>query len=182
MRREGKRKRFHEAVLRTLHPPPSPPESEDEEEKKPVIASGRAVKLGLENLDDFEEGKSSSSTNDEEDDGNQVETQKLSRAQRKRLRKKKLKEDAFRRGKMIGPLLPLSKDDGVGLLQSQPQGARENAVDKQVASSEKPGEKQGCCSRNKKVKQRRIAKRLVREGLKSAETRNPDEDKERQVL
>ncbi|XVF59239.1 hypothetical protein PTKIN_Ptkin07bG0260100 [Pterospermum kingtungense] len=134
--------------------------------------------------DDFEEGKSSSSRTDVEDDGSQAETQKLSRAQRKRLRKKKLKEDAFRRGKMIGPLLPVSEDDGVGLglLQSEHQGVRQNAAHEQVASSDRPGDERGGCSINKKVKQRRIAKRLAREGLKSAETENSDQDKERQVL
>lgn len=92
--------------------------------------------------DDFEEGKSSSSRSDEEEENeSQAETQKLSRAQRKRLRKKKLKEDAYRRGKMIGPLLPVSEDDGdgVGLLQSEPQGVRENAAHEQVDSSDKPG-------------------------------------------
>ncbi|XP_022751191.1 uncharacterized protein LOC111299926 isoform X1 [Durio zibethinus] len=196
MRREEKRKRFHEALLKTLYPPSSPPESEEEEEKKPVITSERAVSLGLENPDDFEEAKSSSSTSNEEDDGSQAETQKLSRAQRKRLRKKKLKEDAFRRGKIIGPLLPLSEDGGVGLLQTEPQGVRENAADKQVDSSDKPdddllnaltlgvcsGDQQGGCSSSKKAKQRRIAKRLAREGLKSTETENSDQDKERQVL
>ncbi|XWS45122.1 hypothetical protein CRYUN_Cryun15aG0109900 [Craigia yunnanensis] len=182
MRREEKRKRFHEAVLKTLYPPSSPSESEEEEEKKAVITSERAVNLGLENPDDFEEGKSSSSSSDEEDDGSQAETQKLSRAQRKRLRNKKLKEDAFRRGNIIGPLLPLSEDDGVGLLQSEPQGVRENAAHKEVVSSDKPGDQQGGCSSNKKVKQRRIAKKLAREGLKSTETENSDQDKERQIL
>ncbi|MBA0770302.1 hypothetical protein Gotri_018958 [Gossypium trilobum] len=183
MRREEKRKRFHEAVLRTLYPPPSPPESEEEEEKKQLITSQRAVDFGLGNPDDFEEDKSSSPKTADEDDGSQSETQKLSRAQRKRLRKKKLKEDAFCRGKIIGPLLPSSKKDGVGSLQCEPEGVRENARQEQVASSDKPGDQQeGDCSTKKKLKQRRIAKRLAKEGLKSTEGENSGQDKEHQVI
>lgn len=89
--------------------------------------------------DDFEEDKSSSPKTADEDDASQSETQKLSRAQRKRLRKKKVKEDAFRRGKIIGPLLPSSETDGVGSLQCEPEGVRGNARQGQVASSDKPG-------------------------------------------
>ncbi|PPS19538.1 hypothetical protein GOBAR_AA01037 [Gossypium barbadense] len=170
MRREEKRKRFHEAVLRTLYPPPSPPESEEEEEKKQLITSQRAVDFGPGNPDDSEEDKCSSPKTADEDDGSQSETQKLSRAQRKRLRKKKLKEDAFCRGKIIGPLLPSSKKDGVGSLQCEPEGVRENARQEQVASSDKPGDQQeGDCSTKKKLKQRMIAKSLAKEGLKSTE-------------
>ncbi|OMO56476.1 hypothetical protein CCACVL1_26547 [Corchorus capsularis] len=184
MRREEKRKRFHEAVIKTLYPPPSPPESEEEEEKKPVILSERAVNFDLdENPEDF--GESCSAKSDDEDDGVQGETLKLSRAQRKRLRKNKLKEDAFRRGKIIGPLQPVSEaeHDEVGTLQAETQGVRENAAKEQNASCEKPGHKQGDCSSSKrKLKQRRIAKRLAKEGLKSTETENSDQDTERQVL
>ncbi|OMP01810.1 hypothetical protein COLO4_11595 [Corchorus olitorius] len=178
MRREEKRKRFHEAVIKTLYPTPSPPESEEEEEKKPVILSERAVNFDLdENPEDF--GERSPAKSDDEDDGAQDETLKLSRAQRKRLRKKKLKEDAFRRGKkMIGPSKPLSEaeHDEVGTLQIDPQGVRENAANEQNASCEKPG------SSKRKLKQRRIAKRLAKEGLKSTETEKSDQDTEPQVL
>ncbi|GMJ04005.1 hypothetical protein like AT5G67640 [Hibiscus trionum] len=180
MRREEKRKRFHEAVLKTLYPPPSPPESEEEEENKQVITSESALNFGLENPDDFEESKSSSPKTDDEDDGIQAETQKLSRSQRKRLRKKKLKEHASRRGKIIGPLLPPSQCDGVGPLQGEPEGVRQNAPEEQVASRDKPDDPQGNCSSKKKLKQRRIAKRLAKE--ESNKTENSDRDKERQVI
>lgn len=40
------------------------------------------------------------------DEEHESETEKLTRAQRKRIRKKKLREEAMRRGKLIGPLLP----------------------------------------------------------------------------
>ena len=79
--------------------------------------------------------KSSCSTSDDNDndDGGESGTQKLTRAQRKRLRKKKLKEDASRRGKIIGPLLPSSNDDG-------DVGVRQNAAENVGAASDKSGE------------------------------------------
>ncbi|KAL4334528.1 hypothetical protein GQ457_07G004270 [Hibiscus cannabinus] len=167
MRREEKRKRFHEALLKTLYPSPSQPESE---EKNQVITSERALNVGLQNSDDFEESKSSSPKTDDEDEGRQAEpeTQKLSRSQRKRLRKKKLKEDASRRGSIIGPLLPSSQYDGAGgPLRVEPQGVRQNARQEQAASRDKPDDEQSNCSSKKKLKQRRIAKRMAKEGLES---------------
>lgn len=50
------------------------------------------------------DNNSSTSVEEEHDS----ETEKLSRAQRKKIRKKKLKEEVVRRGKLIGPLLPLT--------------------------------------------------------------------------
>ncbi|XP_020978582.1 uncharacterized protein LOC107642690 isoform X2 [Arachis ipaensis] len=50
--------------------------------------------------DDYD---NASTSGDEEHDSGTV---KLTRAQRKKIRKKKLKEDAIRRGNLIGPLLP----------------------------------------------------------------------------
>ncbi|XP_039032026.1 uncharacterized protein LOC120166942 [Hibiscus syriacus] len=182
MPREEKRKRFHEAVLKTLYPPPSPPESEEEEEKKQVIASDRPLNFGLENPDDFEASKGSSPKTGDEDDGCQPETHKLSRAQRKRLRRKKLKEDACRRGKIIGPLLPSRQYDGVDSLQGEPEGVRQNARDEQVASSDKPADQQGDCSSKNKLKHRRIAKRLAKDGLESNKSENSDGGKERKVI
>ena len=80
--------------------------------------------------------KSSCSASDVNDDSESGQ-QKLTRAQRKRLRKKKLKEDASRRGKMIGPLLPSMKevgDDGCT------GGVRQNAAENVDAASDKSGE------------------------------------------
>ncbi|KAK9004328.1 hypothetical protein V6N11_002130 [Hibiscus sabdariffa] len=173
MRREEKRKRFHEALLKTLYPSPSQPESEEEEEKKQVITSERALNVGLQNS----ESKSSSPKTDDEDEGRQAEpeTQKLSRSQRKRLRKRKLKEDASRRGNIIGPLLPSSRFDGAGgPLQVEPQGVRQNARQEQAASRDKPDDEQANCSSKKKLKQRRIAKRMAKEGLESNKSEHSD--------
>lgn len=71
----------------------------------------------------------SSATSGDEDGNGDSGTQKLTRAQRKRLRKKKLKEDTCRRKQVIGPLLPLTIDEG----ENGPPGVRRNA-------SEEPGE------------------------------------------
>ncbi|KAA8535560.1 hypothetical protein F0562_030554 [Nyssa sinensis] len=60
--------------------------------------------------DELEENNSSSLGDGEGECG----PQKLTRAQRKRLRKKKLKEEALRCRKVIGPLLPTVSDDGKG--------------------------------------------------------------------
>lgn len=52
-------------------------------------------------LDDCENASTSG-----EEEGHDSEMEKLTRAQRKRIRKKKMKEEAILRGKLIGPLLP----------------------------------------------------------------------------
>lgn len=56
-------------------------------------------------VDTLEDYENASSSSDEEQES---EPEKLTRAQRKKIRKKKLKEQAIRRGKLIGPLLPLN--------------------------------------------------------------------------
>ncbi|PQM37158.1 uncharacterized protein Pyn_15557 [Prunus yedoensis var. nudiflora] len=152
MRREEKRRKFNEAVLNTLFPPPSPPS----------ITTNEDVPLSI-LLQDFEEdlGESGSATTSGDDDGSgESEPQRLTRAQRKRLRKKKLKEDASRRGELIGPLLPPTVDRG----ENEAQGVRRNASEEpDAAIVEKPGDEPPACSNQNKVKQRRKAKKLARE-------------------
>ena len=80
--------------------------------------------------------KSSCSASDGNDDS-ESGTQKLTRAQRKRLRKKKHKEDASRRGKIIGPLLPSTKEVGDGGCTG---GVRRIAAENVDATSDKSGE------------------------------------------
>lgn len=53
---------------------------------------------------------------------------KLTRAQRKRLRKRKLKEAASHRRKIIGPLLPGSNDDIDRSCGGSVEGVRRNAA------------------------------------------------------
>ncbi|ONI02733.1 hypothetical protein PRUPE_6G218900 [Prunus persica] len=157
MRREEKRRKFNEAVLNTLFPPPSPPSS-------PPVHSPKDEDVPLSILlQDFEEdlGESGSATTSGDDDGNgESEPQRLTRAQRKRLRKKKLKEDASRRRELIGPLLPPTVDQG----ENEAQGVRRNASEEpDAAIVEKPGDEPPACSNQNKVKQRRKAKKLARE-------------------
>ncbi|KAJ9170544.1 hypothetical protein P3X46_018644 [Hevea brasiliensis] len=156
MRREEKRRKFHEALLNTLYPPKPEPQAEDE--KEPLSTPGEDFDVNL-IPDDYGLRQCSSSTS--EDDGeSDCGQQKLTRAQRKRLRKKKLKEENSRRREIIGPLLPPSNNDsggdGSGAVDEDTPGARENADDSH-----------GNQSSGSKVKQRRMAKRLGRERLKS---------------
>ncbi|KAJ0040667.1 hypothetical protein Pint_27866 [Pistacia integerrima] len=171
MRREEKRRKFHEAVLNTLYPPPSPPQAVDEEEKPGHPLEDFDVELI--NLDDFVRTGSSSDGGDDVDDNNgeggECEPQKLSRAQRKRLHKKKLKEDASRRSKIIGPLLPTTnkedENDNDGRDEIQQPGVRQNVHEECEVTKDKFGGAVGC-SKQKKLKNRRLAKRVAKEQLK----------------
>ncbi|KAA8531551.1 hypothetical protein F0562_006260 [Nyssa sinensis] len=123
------------------------------------------------------EGNSSSSSGDGE---GECGPQKLTRAQRKRLRKKKLKEEASRRRKVIGPLLPTASDDGKGDdgnndIKNEPQGVCSNATEESDAISDKPGEAAACTNWNK-LKHRRIGKRLARERSKPSVMENCHRD------
>lgn len=63
-----------------------------------------------------------------------TDDQKFTRAQRKRLRKSKLKEAALQRRKIIGPLLPASNEEidpnhvGVEVVNNCVEGVRQNAA------------------------------------------------------
>jgi hypothetical protein len=86
-----------------------------------------------ENADDLEESGCSAC---DDTDGESGPRWKLPRAQRKR---KKLKEDAFRRGNIAGPLLPSTSESeagdcggGGGDVETEPPGVRRNAAKKGV--------------------------------------------------
>lgn len=96
--------------------------------------------------------ESGCSTSDDNGDGERG-PEKLTRAQRKRLRKKKLKEDASRRVKIIGPLLP-STGDGCGsgggdaVLGKEPPAVRYSAADKELdVTVDQSGEEPNTCPR-----------------------------------
>lgn len=78
--------------------------------------------------DELEEDRGSSSSGDQETNHG---PDKLTRAQRKRIRRKKLKEASSRRQNIIGPLLPTEESDLEGVNVStpdeEPQGVRQNA-------------------------------------------------------
>ncbi|GLT75379.1 hypothetical protein SLA2020_471100 [Shorea laevis] len=168
MRREERRRKLQEAVLNTLYPPPPSPQPENEE--KPLTESERGINVELINPDDFGESSSSTSEDNYEDDS---EPQKLTRSQRKRLRKKKLKEDGRRRGKLVGPLPPPVDHHAAGTLENEPVGVRQNAREEDAITSDKPRDQekeQEAHNSQKKLKNRRLAKKSAREKLKSSST------------
>lgn len=169
MRGEEKRRRLHEALLTTLYPQPH----ETEDGKGPVSTANDGFDVSLV-PDDYglRQGGSSTSEEDDDDDGEgrlESETLKLTRAQRKRLRRKKLKEDISRRGKIIGPL-PLSSNDGEGgcssAVKERSPSVRENVDENYIHLSAAASNNPGSGANQSKLKQRRMAKRLARERLK----------------
>ncbi|XP_034690028.1 uncharacterized protein LOC117917761 isoform X1 [Vitis riparia] len=117
--------------------------------------------------DDLKENSSSASDEDDE-----CAPQKLTRAQRKRLRQKKLKETASYRRKIIGPQLPSPSG---GDLEDKPPKIPHSAADELVDAMGKPGNTP--TRRNQtKLKQRRMAKKLAREREKSSNMENCNED------
>ncbi|KAF9678148.1 hypothetical protein SADUNF_Sadunf07G0004800 [Salix dunnii] len=165
MRHEKKRRQLHEALLNTLYPQLQ--ETEDGKGHVSTANDGFDVSVIP---DDYGLRQNGSSTSEEDSDGegrSELETLKLSRAQRKRLRRNKLKEDTSRRGKIIGPLpLSINNVDGncSSAVKERTPAVRQNDDDKHfsAAASNNPG---GGASQSK-VKQRRMAKRLAREKLK----------------
>ncbi|CAN4083051.1 unnamed protein product [Withania somnifera] len=156
MKRKEKRQKLHEGLLRMLYPPPpSPPPQEEENDDEQLHILERGLNLDL-IPDELEDDRGSSSSSHQESDHG---PEKLTRAQRKRIRRKKLKEAASRRQNIIGPLLPTQESDGKGVNVSttneEPQGVRENANETES------------CSKQNKLKQRRVAKRLVGGSSKS---------------
>ncbi|TXG59948.1 hypothetical protein EZV62_014521 [Acer yangbiense] len=164
MGREEKRRKFREAAVN--------------EEEKPIDTLSEDFQVELINPDDYIRSSNSSGDDDEDDnvDGSECEPQKLTRAQRKRLRKKKLKEDASRRSKIIGPLLPTPNNDDDGGGENVSPSVRQNADEECAVTSDMPREIIGC-SDQKKLKNRRKAKKLTRDRLKcSSSKENCSED------
>ena len=84
-------------------------------------------------MDDLEEEGNSSSASDDDEE---CAPHKLTRAQRKRLRHKKLKENASRRRKIIGPLLPSPCG---GHIEDKTPEVLHNAAEEFVGASGKAG-------------------------------------------
>ncbi|KAJ6367321.1 hypothetical protein OIU77_003639 [Salix suchowensis] len=122
--------------------------------------------------DDYGLRQGGSSTSEEDNDGegrSEFETLKLSRAQRKRVRRNKLKDDISRRGKIIGPLpLSINNVDGncSSAIKERPPAVRQNDDEDDRHSSAAARNNPGGGASQSKVKQRRMAKRLAREKLK----------------
>nr|XP_019710046.1 WASH complex subunit 1 [Elaeis guineensis] len=106
-KREEKRRKFHQALLNLYHPPPPPPPPPPpvtapqlaEEDSVAMVSGCIDLDLDPEDADNVEKESSPSGTGE-------LVPQKLTRAQRKRIRKRKLKEAASVRRKFVGPLLP----------------------------------------------------------------------------
>ncbi|XP_058186366.1 uncharacterized protein LOC131303493 [Rhododendron vialii] len=156
MQKEEKRRKFHQSLLNLLYPPPPSPHLQDRDEEQPINILQNCLDTDLISDEFGKSGCSSSS-----DDGGECGPQKLTRAQRKRIRKKKVREAASHRRKLIGPLLP-GDDDGSGDLSNESQGVVRNATEKSDIGSAMPGERAGCTNQNKR-KHRRMAKKQARE-------------------
>ncbi|KAE9613082.1 hypothetical protein Lalb_Chr05g0213781 [Lupinus albus] len=144
MKHDERKRKFNEAIVNMLYPspPPSPPQLELE----PFIKASSTSDVISGTLDDNE----NASTSGEEEQS--CETEKLTRAQRKKIRKKKLKEEAIRRGKLIGPMLPPATTGDL---------VAECAPPVRLNASEK-GDETATASSNK-MKRRRLAKRLAKQ-------------------
>ncbi|KAL6587748.1 hypothetical protein OROMI_000726 [Orobanche minor] len=152
MKEAEKQRKFHEALLRMLYPPPptSPSRQEDEEEEEEKTLIELSNDLPEEELEIEERYSSPSSGHDNEgDDGG---TEKLTRAKRKRLRKRKLKEAALQPRKIIDPLLPGSCDGKNDVVGNVPASVRQNAA------TDVSGETASCSKQNK-VRKRRTSKK-----------------------
>ncbi|XP_009150680.1 uncharacterized protein LOC103874032 [Brassica rapa] len=167
-RREEKRRKLHEALLETLYPPSSP--SSPSSSPSPVGFDDEPFDVTLINPEDYVKIDSSNHGDDDEN-GDESET-KPSRAQRKRIRMKMLKEEAARRRKVIGPLLPTEmietrEDSNGGEEASCVQPARLNASEKEEKVSFEGNDK------TKRVKKRREAKKLAKESSNPTHIQDP---------
>uniref|UniRef100_A0A803PE97 Uncharacterized protein n=1 Tax=Cannabis sativa TaxID=3483 RepID=A0A803PE97_CANSA len=165
MSREEKRRKFHEAVLNMLYPLPISQQL-PKDDNSALLNNFTEDDLG---------GTSSKASSSEDDDDGENEPGKLTRAQRKRLRKKNLKIDASRRGRIVGPLLPPTavNDENFGLENHSSPSVRPNAS----KTDEKPGGEVNTLNKSK-VKQRRMAKKLGRESsVASHQNDNCKQDK-----
>ncbi|XP_062073288.1 uncharacterized protein LOC133777611 [Humulus lupulus] len=166
MSRDEKRRKFHEAVLNMLYP--LPPQQPKDENSALVNNFSEGFDPDLV-TDDFGETSSNASSSDDDDDG-ESGSQKLTRAQRKRLRKKNLKIDASRRGQIVGPLLPppgpAANKENFGVENQSSPSVRRNASEEPASKTdEKPGSGEAGTLIKSKVKQRRMAKKLAKESL-----------------
>ncbi|CAE6261683.1 unnamed protein product [Arabidopsis arenosa] len=186
-RREEKRREFHEALLQTLYPPPSSPPSPSSSPSPVEVVDDEPFDVTLINPEDYLKIDSSNHGDVNENGDESGIAEKPSRAQRKRLRKKMLKEEAVRRKKVIGPLLPtemLQTHDGriVGdaggnnFEEEDSDGDEEEtsgSISNNCSQLVRPNaqeKKQGKIDDNdktRKVKKRREAKKLAKESSTS---------------
>ncbi|KAK9097160.1 hypothetical protein Sjap_022657 [Stephania japonica] len=159
MKREEKQRRFHQTLLNILYPPPSSPEEKKEDDGDNGLAA---------TMVDVASSDLNSNYGYSPSDSSEFESGKLTRAQRKRLRRKKLKQEANSgRRKLIGPLLPSANNDSnkevVGAME-QSSGSHENAdlapvLDHGIGE---PGDLIRDSTSHNKLRRRRVSKRKER--------------------
>ncbi|XP_010463818.1 PREDICTED: uncharacterized protein LOC104744454 [Camelina sativa] len=188
-RREEKRREFHEALLQTLYPPSSPPSPSPVE-----VVDDEPFDVTLINPEDYLKINSSINGEDNEIGDESGNAEKPSRAQRKRLRKRLLKEEAVRRKKVIiGPLLPT---DGRRVFVGDASGSNVEKEDSDSEEEEDEASESKTCSqpvrlnatgekqvkfddndKTSKVKKRREAKKLAKDSSKpNSYLHNPTPD------
>ncbi|PWA75985.1 hypothetical protein CTI12_AA238080 [Artemisia annua] len=136
MKRKEKQEKFHNSLINLLYAPPSPsPSPPDQSDHQTLILAREIVNSNH----------------------HPITFEKLTRAQRKRLRKKKLKEAACNRREIIGPQLPPGEE-----------GVRRNAAERVESGMEHDhrGETPSCI----KVKHRRMSKKKAMEKQKAYPT------------
>ncbi|MED6204966.1 hypothetical protein PIB30_013463 [Stylosanthes scabra] len=154
MKAEERKRRFNEAIVNILYPSSPEPEPEPspppiQQDPQPLDAfTQRSLPQVFSGTQNLESSDASTSGDEEHASG----TVKLTRAQRKKIRKKKLKEDAIRRGNLIGPLLPHTHQ-----VPHDAPPVRSNA-------STEPGVDDGAAApaTSNKTKKRRMAKKLAK--------------------
>ncbi|PWA37167.1 hypothetical protein CTI12_AA593030 [Artemisia annua] len=146
MKRKEKQEKFHNSLINLLYAPPSPSPSPS----PPDQFHDQTLNLAREIVNSNHHPP--------------ITFEKLTRAQRKRLRKKKLKEAACNRREIIGPELPPGKGED----DQQPEGVRRNAAERVESGIEHchRGETPSCI----KVKHRRMSKKKAMEKQKAYPT------------
>ncbi|KVI08929.1 uncharacterized protein LOC112528551 isoform X2 [Cynara cardunculus var. scolymus] len=186
MKRRERQLKLHDSLINVLYAPPSPPPHRNEFDEQTLtlareIANSDHHRINTCELEGEEERSLSSSSEEEGGSG----SQKLTRAQRKRLRKKKLKEVASHRRLIIGPQLPstggddqIDGDGSDGPEYQQSEGVRRN-----VAEGPESGNNHNFsktlkpCSASSggetpstiKVKHRRMSKKKARDKTKTTD-------------
>ncbi|KAK9163662.1 hypothetical protein Syun_004564 [Stephania yunnanensis] len=169
MKKEEKQRKFQQTLLNILYPssPSSLSPTTVTNSTLPILSSLTTDNPNPRPIEEEEEHDdiASSDLNLNPDDGNSpsdasgFESGKLTRAQRKRLRRKKLKQEANsgRRKLIIGPLLPPSAND----CDNKVVGEDEQSSVLDHGIGEPGGGLRDCISHNK-VRRRRMAKRKER--------------------
>lgn len=172
MRNGARHRIFHEALLRKLYPSQSDDDTQQVEQEQIIIASE------IQNVPS--EDQINSHVVDYTSESSENNGQLLPRAQRKRIRKRKLRELASHSKIFIGPLLPYKHveenfnaetskclDVKCSNLQSQAEKVMPDAV--KTSSNPLEGIESGSSTCHHKSKQRRLAKKLNHENAKSTQ-------------